>query len=263
MGGRCSESVTPILCPTTCLSHQAECFSEKGADRSFAAGVLIAAPDATITNEIARRAVVEMKESMDDSSALLLVGYEFDPRLRTELQGIELHRVQADKAIQIAYTRKGGSDGGTFTLLSSLDYDLEVVRDNNDEISTVKVTSGDGKQFERPLVTVELLGWDVYDPATGQVRSGNPETIDCWMIDTNHNGLSFYSHLVHFPAGAEDTQLSKLAKSLGDQLDPKAEDALWSLKSRPFPAPDPGRNIAVKAITTTGAEITATINEGW
>ena len=103
----------------------------------------------------------------------------------------------------------------------------------------------------------------MYDPATGQVRSGDPDTIDCWMIDTNHNGLSFYSHLVYFPAGAKGTGLATLAKSLGNQLDPEAEDALWSLKSRPFPAPDPGRNIAVKAITTTGAEITATINEGW
>lgn len=245
------------------VAHQAECFSERGADRSFTAGVLIAAPDATITNEIARRAVVEMKESLDDSNVLLLIGYEFDSRLRTELLGIELHRVQADKAIQIAYTRKGGSDGGTFTLLSSLDYDFQVVHDNNGEISTVQVVSDDGKPLERSLVTVELLGWDVYDPATGQVRSGDPDTIDCWMIDTNHNGLSFYSHLIYFPAGAKDTGLDKLVQSLGNQLDPEAEDALWSLKSRPFPAPDPGHNIAVKAITTTGAEITATINEGW
>ena len=245
------------------VAHQAECFSERGADRSFTAGVLIAAPDATITNEIARRAVVEMKESLDDSNVLLLIGYEFDSRLRTELLGIELHRVQADKAIQIAYTRKGGGDGGTFTLLSSLDYDLQVVHDNNGEISTVQVVSDDGKPLERSLVTVELLGWDVYDPATGQVRSGDPDTLDCWMIDTNHNGLSFYSHLIYFPAGAKDTGLDKLVQSLGDQLDPEAENALWSLKSRPFPAPDPGHNIAVKAITTTGAEITATINEGW
>lgn len=245
------------------VAHQAECFSERGADRSFTAGVLIASPDATITNEIARRAVVEMKESLDDSNALLLIGYEFDPRLRTELSGIELHRVQADKAIQIAHTRKGGNDGGTFTLLSSLECELEFTRDDNGEICTVEVGSEEGKPSERPLVTVELLGWDVYDPATGQVRSGDPDTIDCWMIDINHNGFSFYSHHIYFPDGANGTGLAKLAKSLGDQLAPDAEEALWSLKSRPFPAPDPGRNIAVKAITTTGAEITATINEGW
>ena len=52
-------------------------------------------------------------------------------------------------------------------------------------------------------------------------------------------------------------------KSLKKDLDPDAEKNVMSTVSQPFAPPDPGRNIAVKVITNTGAEMTVTIDGGW
>jgi hypothetical protein len=35
-------------------------------------------------------------------------------------------------------------------------------------------------------LTVEIKGVDVYDPATGQIRSSSTDDIACWFIDTDY-----------------------------------------------------------------------------
>lgn len=247
------------------VTHVADC-RERGRDTGFKAAVMVAAPDAQVNLDVAQRAVIEMKRQGVDARDLLLVGYDFANNLPSAHAGVGVHRVAADKGLQIAETIKGGeNEGGTFTILSDLATDLQVVRDENRQPRTVPVRGEDGAVAERPLVTVELVGWDTYNPGTGAVRSGeDPDHLDAWMIDTNHDGLSFESRLVYFPSGlANDAGFKALAKSLGRGRDPEAENALWSLTSQPFPAPEPGKVIAVKAITKTGAEIAGLITEGW
>ncbi|HMT22405.1 MAG TPA: site-specific DNA-methyltransferase, partial [Promineifilum sp.] len=36
-------------------------------------------------------------------------------------------------------------------------------------------------------ITIELLGVDIYDPTTGEVRSSDPDDIACWFIDTDYD----------------------------------------------------------------------------
>ncbi len=84
------------------------------------------------------------------------------------------------------------------------------------------------------------------------------------MIDTNHDGLSFRSRLTYFPIGLRNySGFKALMKSLKKDLDPDAEKNVMSTVSQPFAPPDPGRNIAVKVITNTGAEMTVTLDGGW
>ena len=247
------------------VTHVADC-RERGRDTGFRAAVMVAAPDAAVNLDVAQRSVIEMRRQGVDAGDLLLVGYEFAPNIPESYQSVRIHRVAADKGLQIAETIKGGdNEGGTFTILSDLATDLRVVRGAGREPVTAPARGQDGSVAERPLVTVELLGWDTYNPGTGAVRSGeDPDELDAWMIDTNHDGLSFESRLVYFPSGlANDSGFRALARSLGRGRDPEAENALWSLTSQPFPAPEPGKVIAVKAITKTGAEIAGLITEGW
>ncbi len=197
---------------------------------------------------------------------MLLVGYDFAPNSQSLIRGCASTGSRPTRGMQIAETIKGGeNEGGTFTILSDLATELWGVRDDNRRPRTVPIRAEDGTVTQRPLVTVELIGWDTYNPGTGAVRSGeDPDQIGTWMIDTNHDGLSFESRLVYFPSGlANDSGFKALAKSLGRGKDPDAEDALWSLTSQPFPAPEPGKVIAVKAITKTGTEIAGLITEGW
>lgn len=248
------------------VTHMAEC-SEQGRDTEFKAAVAVAGPDENVILDMAHLAANEVMRlpEVDRPGKLLLIGYEFAPNIPARVAGIDLHRVSADKGLQIDETIKGGEDGGTFTVLSDLATDLAVVRDEDHQPVMRTVRAENGAETERMMLKVELLGWDTYNPGTGAVRSGDdPDEIDCWMIDPNHDGLSFYAKHVYFPNGLRnDAGFRALAKSLGKDLDPAAEDALWGLESVPFPAPDPGRVIAVKVITRTGAEISGLITEGW
>ena len=247
------------------VTHVADC-RERGRDTGFRAAVMVAAPDAAVNLDVAQRSVVEMRRQGVEAEDLLLVGYEFAPNIPDRFQGVRVHQVAADKGLQISETIKGGEEGGTFTILSDLVTELAVVRDHDRRPVTAEVKTEDGTVTRRPLVTVELLGWDTYNPGTGAVRSGTaPDELDAWMIDTNHDGLSFETRHVYFPSGlANERGFRALAKSLRrGKRDQDAEDALWSLTSQPFPAPDPGKVIAVKAITKTGAEIAGLITDGW
>ena len=51
---------------------------------------------------------------------------------------------------------------------------------------------------------VRLYGCDTYDPSTGAVRETNTDDIDCWMIDTDHDSMSFIARLTYFPNGVRN-----------------------------------------------------------
>jgi adenine-specific DNA-methyltransferase len=46
----------------------------------------------------------------------------------------------------------------------------------------IKVTKLPDGQF-----TVEVLGVDIYDPTTGDIRSSSTDDIACWFIDSDYN----------------------------------------------------------------------------
>lgn len=80
------------------------------------------------------------------------------------------------------------------------------------------------------------------------------------MVDTDHDGTAFFPRLVYVPGYKRgDSQIKRLLKTLGRDLDPDAEKALCGLTSQPFDAPQPPNNVAVKIITRVGTEMTTTI----
>lgn len=95
-------------------------------------------------------------------------------------------------------------------------------------------------------IQVTVKGVDVFDPATGEVRSDDPDTIACWFIDTDYNEESFFVRHAYF-LGAGDPYKS-LKTTLKAEIDQEAWESLHSATSRPFDRPQSGR-IAVKVIT--------------
>lgn len=224
---------------TKLAQHGARC-SSAHRDEEFSAAVVIAAADATITKEVARRAAIEARDNDKDCEHLVIVGYDFEAGISPAVQQVRIHQVVASKDLQLPETVKRGADGGSFTLVARPDC---FVRDTDDG-----------------QLTVELIGCDVFDPVTCQTRSSDLSEVDCWMIDTNHDGLSFRARLTYFPIGLRnEAGFKDLLKSLKKDRDPQAEANVVTTVSQPFPPPDPGRNIAVKVITNTGAEMTTTI----
>jgi adenine-specific DNA-methyltransferase len=115
----------------------------------------------------------------------------------------------------------------------------------------VKLTTEDGK------VIVTIRGVDVFDPTTGEVRTGGTEDIACWFIDTDYDGQSFFVRHAYFLYGGKNTDdgpYDKLKKALRAEIDEVEWSKLYSATSQPFEPPQSGK-IAVKVINHYGDEV--------
>ncbi|MCF3947228.1 site-specific DNA-methyltransferase [Acidiphilium iwatense] len=101
-------------------------------------------------------------------------------------------------------------------------------------------------------IVVEVLGVDVFDPKTGEVRASGKDDIAAWFIDTDYNEESFFVRHAYF-MGANDPYKS-LKTALKAEIDEDAWATLYRDKSRPFPRPDTGR-FAIKVINHFGDEV--------
>ena len=99
---------------------------------------------------------------------------------------------------------------------------------------------------------VRVLGVDVFDPNTGDVRSGDTASIAAWFIDTDYDEESFFVRHAYF-LGANDPYKS-LKTALRAEIDESAWATLYRDTSRPFDRPTSGR-IAVKVINHFGDEV--------
>jgi adenine-specific DNA-methyltransferase len=99
---------------------------------------------------------------------------------------------------------------------------------------------------------IEVRGVDVYDPTTGEVRSGSTDDIACWFVDTNYNGESFFVRHAYFTGGNDP--YGQLRRVLRADIDEDAWATLYSTVSRPFGPPETGK-IAVKVINHYGDEV--------
>ena len=110
-------------------------------------------------------------------------------------------------------------------------------------------------------ISVEVKGFDTYNPATGGVERGHSTDIDCWMVDTDYNGQSFYARRIHLPNSRNDKRLRRLHKRLGKRVDPDLWNSMQSTRSAPFrrPTGDHAR-IAVRIITRTDIEMTVELD---
>ncbi|MFC3614763.1 site-specific DNA-methyltransferase [Lutimaribacter marinistellae] len=98
---------------------------------------------------------------------------------------------------------------------------------------------------EGEKLRIELLGVDIFKPATGEVVASEPDDIACWFIDTDYNEESFFVRHAYFP-GAE-IPYKQLKTTLKGEIDEEAWESLKRTVSRPFSRPKSGR-IAVKVI---------------
>jgi adenine-specific DNA-methyltransferase len=101
-------------------------------------------------------------------------------------------------------------------------------------------------------IEVEVLGIDVFDPKTGDVRASGKNDIAAWFIDSDYNEESFFVRHAYF-MGANDPYKS-LKTALKAEIDKEAWQTLYRDKSRPFARPTTGR-FAVKVINHFGDEV--------
>ncbi|MDT4855351.1 hypothetical protein FQZ97_897030 [compost metagenome] len=102
-----------------------------------------------------------------------------------------------------------------------------------------------------PLFEVELLGLDIFNPATMEQEAIEGQNMPAWMLDTDYDGMCFYATQVFFPKTAA---WDNLQKSLKAEFDPSVWAHLAGTVSEPFVV-GPKQRLAVKVIDERGNEL--------
>ena len=112
---------------------------------------------------------------------------------------------------------------------------------------------------EKDQLIAEVLGYDTFNPRTGNLTPGGIDDIQCWMIDTNYDLELFIARRFHFPGKGGDKQIKRFQTAMKRRINNAQWDAMLSLKSTPFPRPKTC-HIAVRIITKTGVEMMKVID---
>ena len=238
-GGRENADMTiralePWASPSKLLAWKGV-YTINGGAAEHTAAVMVAAEDVTVPGEMIREAGRELRGSAEKDTVLIVVAYAYAADVPSKVGVIDVVRAQMNRDLMI---RELSAETGHQAFVIIGEPDIKIIDYPNNQIA------------------VEVRGYDTFDPATGNASEGGPDDVACWMIDTNHNGESFFARRIHFPGAAKDRQIKKLIDAIGKNVDDVEREALTAMRSAPFDPPERGR-IAVKIVTATGMEMTA------
>jgi adenine-specific DNA-methyltransferase len=171
---------------------------------------------------------------------VLFCAFHFDPEARKDIEetnwpGITLLEAQMNADLLTDDLKKKRSSNESFWLIGQPDVQIKEVKSGEDK----------GKY------TVEVNGFDYYNPKTGTVESGGKGDIAMWMLDHDYDGRSLFPSQVFFPMAGAKEGWATLAKNLKAEIDLEKIEAFGGTVSLPF---TPGKNVAVKIIDARGIE---------
>lgn len=129
--------------------------------------------------------------------------------------------------------------------------DLRKKRSSNESFWLVGQPDVKVHKLDKGKVQVEVMGFDYYNPKTGNVESGGKKNIAMWMLDTDYDNRSLFPSQVFFPMAGSGDGWDKLAKNLKAEIDEEKIEAFKGTLSLEF---EPGSSIAVKIIDDRGIE---------
>lgn len=175
------------------------------------------------------------REALDARfDALIACGFNFDAHSSelNKLGPLPILKAKMNPDLHMSDELKNTGAGNLFVVFGEPDIEWDFDKDGN--------------------IVVEVLGVDVFDPKTGEVRASGKDDIAAWFIDTDYDETSFFVRHAYF-LGANDPYKS-LKTALQAEIDQEAWQTLYCDKSRPFGRPSTGR-FAVKVINHFGDEV--------
>ncbi|MDE0555404.1 MAG: DNA methyltransferase, partial [Candidatus Poribacteria bacterium] len=188
----------------------------------------------TVGRQWIEEAAKEAMSRIPKFDMLIAVGFAFEGYTadeNTRLGPLTIIPVKMSPELLVRELKNTG-EGNLFMVFG--EPDVKIVTDEND------------------MLSVALLGVDVYDPKKGLIRSNTPADIACWFIDTAYNGEAFFVRHAYFTG--EDEPYKQLQRALNSEIDAEAWEALYRTESLPFAKPETGK-IAVKVINHYGDEV--------
>ena len=205
--------------------------------RAVRAGVFIGPEFGTVSRPDIVAAAREAREA--DFEVLVSCAFSYDAHTSEldRLGPIPILKARMNADLHMAGDLKSTGKGNLFVVFG--EPDIEVLDVGSSQIQ------------------VKVNGVDVYHPNSGEIRSGGPEDIACWFVDTDYNEESFFVRQAYF-LGRNDPYKA-LRTTLRAEIDQEAWASLLRAISRPFDKPTSGR-IAVKVINHLGDEVMKVLN---
>ncbi len=198
------------------------------------AGILVGPEFGTLSRTDLVTAAREASEARFDVLIACAFNYDAHATELTKLGPMPILKARMNPDLHMAEDLKNTGKGNLFVVFGEPDLIVEQVPDQPDH------------------VRIRIIGVDVFDPQTGDIRSGDTKSIAAWFIDTEYNEESFFVRHAYF-LGANDPYKS-LKTALRAEIDEEAWATLYRDVSRPFRRPGNGR-IAVKVINHFGDEV--------
>ena len=189
------------------------------------------------TVELALEEAAHMKPK---PQMVLFCAFQFDEEAskdidETNFPGVTLLKAQMNADLLTDDLKKKRSSNESFWLIGQPDVQITEIKTGDDK----------GKH------TIEVHGFDYYNPKTGTVDSGGKGDIAMWMLDHDYDGRSLFPSQVFFPMAGAKEGWATLAKNLKAEIDEEKIEAFGGTVSLPFTA---GKNVAVKIIDARGIE---------
>ena len=195
------------------------------------AAIFIGPEFGTVTRADLVAAAREANDNRFDS--LIACGFNFDAHANDiKIAALPILKAKMNPDLHMSEELKNTGAGNLFVVFGEPDIEWNFDDDGN--------------------IVVEVLGVDVFDPKTGEVRASGKDDIAAWFIDTDYDEESFFVRHAYF-MGANDPYKS-LKTSLKAEIDKEAWETLYRDTSRPFTRPATGR-FAVKVINHFGDEV--------
>jgi adenine-specific DNA-methyltransferase len=195
---------------------------------------------APLEQRMVELALEEARTLKPKPEIILFCAFQFDSEARKDIEetnwpGITLLEAQMNADMLTHDLKKKRSSNESFWLIGQPDV----------QITEIKTGDSEGKY------SVEVHGFDYYNPKTGTVDSGGKGDIAMWMLDHDYDGRSLFPSQVFFPMAGAKEGWATLAQNLKAEIDEEKIEAFGGTVSLPFTA---GKNVAVKIIDARGIE---------
>ncbi|MBU3741823.1 MAG: site-specific DNA-methyltransferase, partial [Candidatus Kapabacteria bacterium] len=196
-------------------------------------------PDhAALEQRQVEQAIIEARRYGPGFAYILFCAFTFDPEAAKDIDeavypGVKLLKAQMNTDLLTEDLKKGGKSNQSFWLMGQPDVDVRQRKDGKYE--------------------VEVRGFDYFDTATGELKSGGTKNIAMWMLDTDYDNRSLFPRQVFFPMAGDKDGWNRLKKTIRAELDESRIDAFHGSVSLPFELGDYNR-VAVKIVDDRGIE---------
>jgi adenine-specific DNA-methyltransferase len=167
---------------------------------------------------------------------LVFCAFTFDPEAAKDIdniKGITALKVQMNTDLLTEDLKKARASNESFWLMGQPEVEVRKLKDGTYQ--------------------VEVHGFDYFDTATGELKSGGKKNIAMWALDTDYDDRSLFPKQVFFPMAGAKEGWYKLKKDIRAELNEELLAQFHGTVSLPFARGDNGR-IAVKIVDDRGIE---------